>query len=92
MLGGFHEPSYGQDALASDLIEPLRPAVDAWVWAMFRAQTLRPEHFRHQDEGCFLQHHAQAVFYEALHQKLRVWRRYARLFAQSLPEVAEQPA
>jgi len=90
MLGGFHEPSYGQNALASDLIEPLRPAVDAWVWEMFRAQTLRREHFRTQDGASLLQHHAQAVFYEALHQKLRVWRRllrrYARQFAAALPE------
>ncbi len=96
MLGGFHEPSYGQDALSSDLIEPLRPAVDAWVWAMFRSQTLRPEHFRLQDDACFLQHHAQEVFYEAFHQKLRVWRRvlrlYARRFTQLLPETTGQPA
>lgn len=27
MLGGFHDLSYGQNALASDLVEPLRPAV-----------------------------------------------------------------
>ena len=96
MLGGFHEPSYGQDALASDLIEPLRPAVDAWVWEMFRSETLRPEHFRRQDDACFLQHHAQAVYYEALHEKLRVWRRvlrrYARRFVELLPEAAVLPA
>jgi CRISPR-associated protein Cas1 len=96
MLGGFHEPSYGQNALASDLIEPLRPAVDAWVWGMFRAQTLRREHFHLQDGACLLQRHAQAVFYEAIHQRLAPWRRvlrrYARLFAQALPETAEQPA
>jgi CRISPR-associated protein Cas1 len=89
MLGGFHEPSYGQDALASDLMEPLRPAVDAWVWAMFRSQTLRREHFRREEGACVLQHRAQALYYEAVHQKLRVWRRalrrYARLFAEMLP-------
>lgn len=96
MLGGFHEPSYGQDALASDLIEPLRPAVDAWVWEMFRSHTLRPEHFRRQEDACLLGHHAQGVFYEALHQKLRVWRRllrrYARRFAAMLPEPEAQAA
>lgn len=96
MLGGFHEPSYGQNALASDLIEPLRPAVDAWVWGMFRQQTLRPEHFRTQDGACLLQHHAQAVFYEACHERLTVWRRvlrrYARLFVSLLPEPEEQAA
>jgi CRISPR-associated protein Cas1 len=95
MIGGFHEPSYGQNALASDLIEPLRPAVDAWVWEMFRSQALRREHFRKDGGACLLQHHAQAVFYEAFHEKLRVWRRlllrYARLFVGLLPQ-HEAPA
>ncbi|SMF96969.1 CRISP-associated protein Cas1 [Methylomagnum ishizawai] len=93
MLGGFHEPSHGQDALASDLVEPLRPAVEGWVWELFRAQTLRREHFQVEDGACLLRHHAQAVFYEAAHEKLRVWRRvlrgYARRFAALLPAPAE---
>ncbi len=92
LLGGFHEPSYGQNALASDLIEPLRPAVDAWVWGLFRAETLRLEHFRHDGGACLLQRHAQSVYYAALHRKLRVWRRllrrYAGHFAAALPEPA----
>ena len=92
LLGGFHEPSYGQNALASDLIEPLRPALDAWVWALFREGTLRREHFRQEADACFLQRHAQGVFYEAIHERLRVWRRllrrYARGFAAGLPEAA----
>lgn len=96
MLGGFHELNYGQDALASDLIEPLRPAVDAWVWDMFRSQTLRPEHFQCQDGACWLQHRAQALFYKALHEKLRLWRRvlrgYAGAFVALLPDVAGQAA
>jgi CRISPR-associated protein Cas1 len=92
LLGGFHEPVYGQNALASDLIEPLRPALDAWVWGLFRGAALRREHFRLEDGACFLQRHAQGVFYEAIHDRMRVWRRllrrYARRFAAGLPEAA----
>jgi len=92
LLGGFHEPAYGQNALASDLIEPLRPVLDAWVWALFREGTLRREHFRQEADACFLQRHAQGVYYEAIHERLRVWRRllrrYARGFAAGLPEAA----
>jgi len=96
LLGGFHEPNYGQNALASDLIEPLRPALDAWVWALFREGALRREHFRHEADACLLQRHAQGVYYEALHGRLRVWRRllrrYARRFAAWLPEALEPAA
>ena len=96
LLGGFHDPAYGGNALASDLIEPLRPALDAWVWELFREGTLRREHFRREDDACFLQRHAQGVFYEAIHERLRVWRRllrrYARRFAAWLPEAAEPAA
>lgn len=96
LLGGFHEPSYGQNALASDLIEPLRPALDAWVWALFREGALRREHFRQEADACLLQRHAQGVYYEALHGRLRVWRRllrrYARRFAAWLPEAVEPSA
>lgn len=96
LLGGFHEPAYGNNALASDLIEPLRPALDAWVWALFREGTLRPEHFRHEEAACLLQRHAQSVYYEAIHGRMRVWRRvlrrYARGFATWLPESGELAA
>lgn len=91
MLGGFHEPAYGQDALASDLLEPLRPLVDKWVWSLFREETLRPEHFRQSEEGCRLHRHAQAVYYDAYAQRARPWRRllrlYARAFVAVLPDV-----
>lgn len=96
MLGGFHEPSYGQNALASDLIEPLRPAVDAWVRTLFQSHTLRHEHFHTQDGACLLQRHAQTVFYEACHERLAVWRRvlrrYARRLVAMLPELEGLPA
>jgi CRISPR-associated protein Cas1 len=41
-LGFFHEIAFGRESLACDLIEPLRPLADAWVWEMFRSRALRP--------------------------------------------------
>ncbi|MBM4200354.1 MAG: CRISPR-associated endonuclease Cas1, partial [Gammaproteobacteria bacterium] len=35
MVGFYHEPAYSRASLASDLIEPLRPKVDEWVWRLF---------------------------------------------------------
>src|SRR6185437_5789258 len=35
LLGTLHQPAYGRESLACDLIEPLRPRLDAWVWGLF---------------------------------------------------------
>jgi CRISP-associated protein Cas1 len=35
LIGFYHRPSFGRESLASDLIEPIRPLVDAWVWNCF---------------------------------------------------------
>jgi CRISPR-associated protein Cas1 len=40
--GALHAPAFGRASLACDLVEPLRPRIDLWVWNLFRARTLRP--------------------------------------------------
>ena len=45
MLGFFHDVSFGRESLACDLMEPLRPLMDRWVWQLFKERQLRPEHF-----------------------------------------------
>ena len=45
LLGFYHRPAFGRESLASDLIEPLRAEVDAWVAALFRDRILRDDHF-----------------------------------------------
>ncbi|MEI6415794.1 MAG: CRISPR-associated endonuclease Cas1, partial [Pseudomonadota bacterium] len=45
MLGFMHEPHYGRESLACDLIEPLRPRLDGWAWALFREQRLEAHDF-----------------------------------------------
>ena len=37
-LGFFHEIAFGRESLACDLMEPVRPLVDAWLWEMFRSR------------------------------------------------------
>jgi CRISPR-associated protein Cas1 len=41
----------GRESLAFDLIEPLRPHADAWVWEMFRSRSLRAEHCGKEGES-----------------------------------------
>jgi CRISPR-associated protein Cas1 len=45
LLGFFHEPAFGRESLAADLMEPWRPEIDRWVWRMLATRTLRREHF-----------------------------------------------
>ena len=97
LLGFFHEPAYGRESLACDLIEPLRPRVDAWVYERFAERDLRPEHFRQDGQACLLAKEARAGYFPAY--ELIAWpmRRYLRrsghLLAKKLlaaaPDLAE---
>ncbi|MDX1606541.1 MAG: CRISPR-associated endonuclease Cas1 [Candidatus Competibacterales bacterium] len=79
LLGFYHEPAYGRESLASDLIEPLRPRLDGWVWWLFRERVLRAELFTEQDAGYRLGKAARGPFFAAYESAARRWRRYLRL-------------
>jgi CRISP-associated protein Cas1 len=87
-LGFFHEIAFGRESLACDLIEPVRPSVDAWVWESFRSRTLRPEHFTLDKGACLLEKAGRARFYEQFEGLLRPTanrlRAYCRLLARVL--------
>lgn len=77
-LGFYHRPSFGRESLASDLIEPLRPVADLWVWGLLRERTLRLEHFAMDKGACLLGKAGRAVFYAQWENgtpKLRRWLR-----------------
>jgi len=80
MLGALHAPSFGRDSLACDLVEPLRPRIDLWVWDLFRERVLRPEHFsRDRDGRCLMGKAGRGAFYGAFEERMTVWSRWARL-------------
>jgi CRISPR-associated protein Cas1 len=87
-LGFFHEIAFGRESLACDLIEPVRPSADAWIWEMFRSRALRPEHFTLDKGACLLQKTGRARFYEHfeefLHPAANRLRGYCRLLARVL--------
>lgn len=82
-LGCFHDLYYQRDSLACDLLEPIRPWIDAWVYRLFHDHHLRLEDFKHQGDACLLQAAGKQRFYEQYqHQALafrRLLRQYARL-------------
>jgi CRISPR-associated protein Cas1 len=93
IIGFYHRLDFGRESLASDLIEPLRPAVDTWAWARFRGRDLRAEHFQRDGEACLLGKNGRARFYAAWEPFIRPRRRLLRRFARHLAvELAREAA
>lgn len=84
LLGFYHRPSFGRESLASDLIEPLRPAIDLWVWELLRSRTLREEHFSVDKGACLLGKAGRAIYYAQWERASTPWRRWLRRQCQTL--------
>ena len=89
-LGFFHQPCFGRDSLACDLVEPLRAYVDEWVWRWFAEQTLRLEHFVFEDDACLLNDSAKGIFYPLFFHHLKPLKRLLRFYARKVVKVIEQ--
>jgi CRISPR-associated protein Cas1 len=72
MVGFYHRPARGRESLACDLIEPLRPRADTWIWKLFRERELRAEHFTIDKGACLLGKAGRERFHAA-------WEAYASL-------------
>jgi CRISPR-associated protein Cas1 len=84
IIGYYHQLDFARESLASDLIEPLRPLVDQWVWMLFREQTLRPDHFRHDGDACLLGKAGRQHFYARWEGFVRPHRRLLRRLTRKL--------
>lgn len=85
MLGFLHVPERGRESLACDLVEPLRPHVDEWVWQIFAERDLRPEHFTAMPDGaCLMGKAGRAMFYDRFEVLARGLRRLLRWQARRL--------
>lgn len=79
LIGFYHRPSFGRESLASDLIEPLRPVVDAWVLGLFREEVLRERDFHRDNGACLLGKAGRQHFYSRWEAFARTHRRWLRL-------------
>jgi CRISPR-associated protein Cas1 len=88
LIGLYHRPAFGRESLASDLVEPLRPRVDGWVWALFRDREMRAEDFAQDKGACLLQKAGRGRFYQAYEAFVppvrRLLRRQCRALAEAL--------
>lgn len=78
LIGFYHRPAHGRESLASDLIEPLRPRADAWVWSMFQDRTLRAENFTLDKGACLLGKAGREAFYAGYERFAILPRRWLR--------------
>lgn len=78
LIGFYHRPAYGRESMACDLVEPLRPRIDAWVWELFRERSLRGEHFANDKGACLLRKAGRGHFYKAYEAFISPVRRLLR--------------
>ena len=84
LLGFYHRPVFGRESLASDLIEPLRPDVDLWVWQLLRERSLREDHFSLDKGACLLGKAGRTIFYAAWEKQCKPWQRWLRSQTRAL--------
>lgn len=65
VIGFYHQFEYGRESLACDLVEIFRPAVDRFVWDLFRERRFTDRDFTYDDEraGCYLKKGGRKNFY-----------------------------
>lgn len=83
-LGFYHRPAFGRESLACDLIEPLRAAVDLWIWELLRTRTLRENHFSNANNACLLGKAGRQIFYTQWSEASKPWQRWLRNQAMAL--------
>jgi len=84
MLGFYHDVSFGRESLACDLMEPLRPLMDRWVWQLFRERQLRVEHFSNDNGRCQMNKAGRQCFYGFYESQAGSARRLLRRYSYAL--------
>lgn len=104
-LGYLHDIYPGRAALALDLIEPLRPAVDAIVLDLLRSDLISPNDFSIGVNGCLMKKPARLALMHSYARARRDWpgsnglglitvcRRHARALAKIIDaDAATEPS
>ncbi|WP_432787034.1 CRISPR-associated endonuclease Cas1 [Oligella sp. MSHR50489EDL] len=91
LIGFYHQPAYGRESLASDLIESLRPDIDLFVVRLLAEQQLRAEDFGLEQNGaCLLKKSGRSKFFEQWEKQVKFYRRYLRLYCRRTAAVFKQ--
>lgn len=77
-VGFYHRPSFGRESLACDLVEPLRPRVDRWVWRLVAERRLTAEDFQRDRGACLLAKTGRERYFPMFEMFVRPLRRALR--------------
>jgi CRISPR-associated protein Cas1 len=80
-VGVYHDLAYNRESLGADLVEPLRPCADEWVWRLFAERRLHERCFVREGEACLLNKQGREVFYRSFEAFCRGIRRRLRRYA-----------
>jgi len=88
LIGFFHELDYARYSLASDMMEPLRPIIDKFVWELFKDDIFSQPDFEHQNNSCLLNKEGRKKFYPVfemmIKQKQKLLNQLARYMVNYL--------
>lgn len=74
-IGFYHTATHGRESLACDLLEPLRPEYDQWVFQqILEKQNFSPKDFSTTAQGCTLNKETRLRFYQEYEQLAKSWR------------------
>ena len=73
-LGFLHAPLNGRPSLALDLLEPVRPWIDQWIWQQVDKGLLTPKQFSNNlEQGCRLDKEGRQAFFSAWYDEAEPW-------------------
>lgn len=98
-LGFYHRVSFGRYSLACDLMEPLRPYCENWVFNCFIEGKFNQKHFtkpKTPNDVCFLGKQGRSIYYQLIDEEMQSWQKklksYARWLSRTLDkELITQP-
>ena len=74
-IGYYHQPSFGRESLACDLLETVRPLADRLCLQLVRSQTLTKDHFSQSTAGCLLGKAGRERYYHAYEEQAEPLRK-----------------
>lgn len=83
-VGFYHAPDFGRESLACDIIEPLRPRIDAFALKLFSQQELRVDHFTQKENACTLGKAGRQIFYKSYEAEAESWRKLLQHYIRDL--------
>ena len=88
-IGFYHQPCWGRESLASDVLEPIRPLADAFCLHLCAKQVLHVEHFSYAGQACLMSKAGRVHFYGAYEEHAQPMRQAIALQVQTLQATIE---